>query len=436
MTRRARGRPITGWLAVDKPSGVSSTWAVTRARKQLDARRVGHAGSLDPMATGVLPLAFGDATKTVAFVVDAPKTYEFVVRWGLSTDSHDLDGAVVARNDAPAPTLEEIRACLPEFTGAVMQRPPRFSAVKVNGKRAYALARAGEVVRLEPRPAQVHRLDADSDGADADGPWTAFSAEVGKGFYVRAVARDIAARLGVLGVVARLRRTRVGPFSLDDAIPLDKTAGLVHDDPVRALTSLGRALSGRPRARVSRLDAERLRRGQDALAAGACNDADPNLPLWPHPAVTHENPDAIIFVVDPRRRTRRPRAPRRRSPQTRARIRASFTAPPLRSPATHGRDAMTTLAPARKTQIIRDAARSDTDTGSPEVQAAIHTARINDLMSHFRQHPKDVHSRRGLLRMVARRRRLLEYVLEQDPARHDRLIERLNMRKKRADARR
>jgi tRNA pseudouridine55 synthase len=213
MARRARGRPVHGWLILDKPAGPTSAVAVAVARRALDARKAGHAGTLDPAATGLLAIAFGEATKTVPFVADAGKAYRFTVRWGVATATDDAEGAVIA-GSALRPDAAAIRAALPEFTGDIMQVPPQVSAVKVDGARAYALARAGEAPELAARPLTVERLELvgvpDRDTA-------VFEMTCGKGGYVRAIARDLGERLGCLGHVVTLRRLWSGPFTLDGA---------------------------------------------------------------------------------------------------------------------------------------------------------------------------------------------------------------------------
>ncbi len=214
MARRVRGRPVHGWLILDKPAGVSSAQAVARAKHALDAQKAGHAGTLDPAATGVLAIALGEATKTVPFVTDARKAYRFTVRWGAATTTDDAEGEVIATS-ALRPDRAAIEAALPAFTGDILQVPPQVSAVKVDGERAYALARAGESLELAARPLHVERL-ALVDTPDAD--TAVLEMTCGKGGYVRAIARDLGQRLGCLGHVATLRRLSAGPFDLDGAV--------------------------------------------------------------------------------------------------------------------------------------------------------------------------------------------------------------------------
>ncbi|MBB4304520.1 tRNA pseudouridine55 synthase [Rhodobium orientis] len=218
----ARGKKkrnkVDGWLILDKPVGLSSTQALGRVKWFLNPQKAGHAGTLDPLASGLLPLAFGEATKTVPYVMDGRKVYRFTVRWGVETDTDDTEGAVIATSDV-LPDADDIRAVLPEFTGEILQTPPKFSAIKVDGARAYDLARAGEEVELEARPIEIHRLDL-VEMPDAE--TTVFEAECGKGTYVRALARDIGRRLGTHGHVCALRRVLVGPFDEEDMVTLDE----------------------------------------------------------------------------------------------------------------------------------------------------------------------------------------------------------------------
>jgi tRNA pseudouridine55 synthase len=216
--RKLRGRALDGWLVVDKPAGLTSTDVVNRVRRWFDAQKAGHGGTLDPLATGLLPVAFGAATKTVPYVMDGTKVYRFTLRLGEARDSDDADGAVTGTSDI-RPTDEQIRAALPAFRGDIMQVPPAFSAIKVAGERAYDLARAGAPPVLEARPARVDRFEL-IERPDAD--TAVFEVQSGKGVYMRSLARDLALACGTLGHVSALRRLRVGPFSEAQAIPLDK----------------------------------------------------------------------------------------------------------------------------------------------------------------------------------------------------------------------
>jgi tRNA pseudouridine55 synthase len=218
--RRRRGRPLDGWLIIDKPPSLTSTDVVNRVRWAFDAQKAGHGGTLDPLATGVLPIAFGAATKTVPYVMDGVKLYRFTIRFGQSRDTDDADGRVIAETGA-RPTDAELEAALPAFRGDIKQIPPSFSAVKVAGERAYDMAREGRAPALEPRPARVDRFDLI---ARPDPDTAIFEVESGKGVYMRSLARDLALACGTLGHIASLRRLRVGPFTEAQAIPLDKCA--------------------------------------------------------------------------------------------------------------------------------------------------------------------------------------------------------------------
>jgi len=215
--RKPKGRDISGWLCIDKAVGQTSTACVASVKRLFDAQKVGHAGTLDPLASGALPIALGEATKTVPFVQDGAKLYRFTVRWGADTDSDDADGTVTASSDV-RPGRAEIEAALPAFIGEIMQRPPSFSAIKIGGERAYDLAREGELVELAERPVTIRRL-AVVDMPDAD--HTVLEAECGKGTYVRSLARDLAHRLGTRGHVSALRRLAVGPFDETIMMPLE-----------------------------------------------------------------------------------------------------------------------------------------------------------------------------------------------------------------------
>lgn len=268
MARR-KGLPIHGWLVLDKPKGLTSTQAVTRARRLFGAAKAGHAGTLDPLATGVLPVAFGEATKTVPFAVEGSKTYRFTVRFGESTDTDDAEGTVTATSEV-RPPRETVEAMLPRFTGEISQVPPRYSALKVGGARAYALARDHQDFELAPRPAFIASLRL-IDMPDAD--HCMLEAECGKGTYVRALARDLGAALGTLAHVAELRRTRVGAFEEKDAIPLEKLEALGHsaagrDALLGTLSPVETALDDIPALAISGQDAARLKRGQPVLIRG------------------------------------------------------------------------------------------------------------------------------------------------------------------------
>ncbi|MFT8675907.1 MAG: tRNA pseudouridine(55) synthase TruB [Acetobacter sp.] len=258
--RRRRGRPLNGWLIIDKPTGMTSTQVVGFAKRVFDAQKVGHGGTLDPLATGLLPLAFGTATKTVPYVMDGTKVYRFTLRMGESRDSDDADGAVTATTDA-RPTDDQLRAALPALTGNIMQVPPVYSALKVAGERAYDMARDGRPPELPPRPARVDRFEL-IERPDAD--TAVFEVESGKGVYMRALARDVALAAGTLGHITVLRRLRVGPFTEADAIMLDKLAP--NDDKAPAspdlLSPVETALADIPALALTEDEAVLLRHGQ------------------------------------------------------------------------------------------------------------------------------------------------------------------------------
>ncbi|MGE5513593.1 MAG: tRNA pseudouridine(55) synthase TruB [Bacteroidota bacterium] len=270
MARRKKGNPVHGWVVLDKPQGMTSTQAVGAVRRLFDAQKAGHAGTLDPLATGILPIALGEATKTVPFAVDGQKTYRFSVRWGVETDTDDAEGTVT-RESAERPTRAAIESLLPQFVGEIMQVPPAFSALKIDGERAYDLARSGEAVELAPRPVLIDRLDlVDMPSADV----AVFAAECGKGTYVRALARDLGRLLGCYGHVIALRRTQVGPFGEDAAVPLEELRQAAEGDSADGaqltdfLQPIEMALRELLEINVSQSDAARLARGQAVLLRG------------------------------------------------------------------------------------------------------------------------------------------------------------------------
>jgi tRNA pseudouridine55 synthase len=268
--KKRKKRDVHGWVVLDKPIGMTSTHAVAVIKRLFAAKRAGHAGTLDPLASGCLPIALGEATKTVPFVVDSRKTYVFTVRWGEERDTDDAEGRVAATS-AIRPDAAAIRALLPRFTGTIEQVPPRFSAVKIEGERAYDLAREGQTVEIAPRAVTIHRLDL-VETADPD--HAVFATECGKGTYVRALARDLGRALGVLGHVFALRRSRVGPFGEGDMIPLEQLESLCHRAAAGEghladiLLPIETALDDIPALAVSPADAARLQRGQAVLMRG------------------------------------------------------------------------------------------------------------------------------------------------------------------------
>jgi tRNA pseudouridine55 synthase len=262
MARRKKGAPVHGWVIIDKPVGVTSTQVVGAVKRVFDAQKAGHAGTLDPMATGVLAIALGEATKTVPYAMESEKTYRFTACWGEARDSDDAEGAVTETSPR-RPSWDEIEAVLPRFTGEIVQVPPAFSAIKVQGERAYDLAREGATVTLEPRTVSVHNVrlleQPDADHAE-------FEMVCGKGTYVRAWVRDVALALGSVGHVSALRRMAVGRFCVADAIPLEKLKGFMHSPAAfEHLRPISTALDGIPALAVTGPDAVRLRSGNSIL---------------------------------------------------------------------------------------------------------------------------------------------------------------------------
>jgi tRNA pseudouridine55 synthase len=270
--KKTKKRDVHGWLVLDKPIGMTSTHAVAVIKRLFSAKRVGHAGTLDPLASGSLPIALGEATKTVPFVVDSRKCYLFTIRWGEERDTDDAEGRAVATS-ALRPQAAAVRALLPGFVGTIEQVPPRFSAIKIGGERAYDLARDGEAVELKPRAVEIYRLEL-VDTPDPD--HAVVACECGKGTYVRALARDLGRALGALGHVSALRRQRVGPFGENDMISLETIEALCHraaaGEPNQGfadiLLPIETALDDIPALAVSPADAARLKRGQAVLLRG------------------------------------------------------------------------------------------------------------------------------------------------------------------------
>ena len=266
--RRKKGNAVNGWLVLDKPVGMTSTQAVGAVRRAYNAQKAGHAGTLDPLATGILPIALGEATKTVPFAVDGQKVYRFAVRWGAETTTDDTEGPVVHSSDV-RPALAQIEALLPSFTGEILQVPPQFSAIKVDGARAYDLARDGETVVMDARPVIIDALRVE---AMPDADTTVFVAECGRGTYVRSVARDMGRQLGCYGHVVELRRTRVAGFDEAVSVTLDDLrAAAEQPDPAAVMAHLlpiEAALDGIIGLPVGSDDAARLHRGQPVLIRG------------------------------------------------------------------------------------------------------------------------------------------------------------------------
>ncbi|MEO0496255.1 MAG: tRNA pseudouridine(55) synthase TruB [Pseudomonadota bacterium] len=265
MARRKKGRAVSGWLVLDKPYRLGSTQAVGKVKWLYQARKAGHAGTLDPLASGLLPIALGEATKTVNYVMDGTKTYRFTIAWGERRSTDDLEGEVVASSDM-RPNRADVEALLPDFTGTISQVPPAFSAIKVDGERAYDLARDGEEVVLQARDVNIGRLDIVGWETDA----CTLEADCSKGTYVRAIARDMGERLGCHGHVSALRRTAVGGFTEEDMVPLEELVELEGDlDALdEQLLSTIDALDALPEITVSEGDAARIRSGNPVLLRG------------------------------------------------------------------------------------------------------------------------------------------------------------------------
>jgi tRNA pseudouridine55 synthase len=257
---------LHGWIVLDKPLGLSSTQSLGKVRWLLNADKCGHGGTLDPLASGVLPLAFGEATKTVAWAMDGRKTYRFRVKWGHETSTDDLEGEITASTGNIA-SQHDIEKALPLFVGAVQQKPPSYSAIKVSGERAYDLARAGEVVDLVARTVNIESLQIENHDSSGE---TTFIVQCGKGTYVRSIARDLGRVLGCLGHVTLLRRLAVGPFSEKDAISLEMLEELRHrgvseNSLSGILRPIETVLDGIPALAVMDPEAARLKQGQRVL---------------------------------------------------------------------------------------------------------------------------------------------------------------------------
>ena len=260
MARKRKGNPVHGWVIVDKAPDMGSTPAVGKVRYLFKAQKAGHGGTLDPFATGLLPIALGEATKTVNYVMDGAKTYRFTLKWGAETDSCDLEGTVTETSDK-RPARAEIEAVLPSFIGEIDQVPPIFSAIKIDGKRAYDLARDGKAVEMKARQVTctgLRLLDLPDDDH------AVFEVDCGKGFYVRSLGRDLARKLGACGHLTQLRRTKVGPFDESHAISLDQLEEKAHNPAELAgqLLPIEVALDGIPALTLNEAETMRLRNGQ------------------------------------------------------------------------------------------------------------------------------------------------------------------------------
>jgi tRNA pseudouridine55 synthase len=269
--RKPKGRPISGWLILDKPVDFGSTEAVGKIKWLFNAQKAGHAGTLDPLASGMLPIALGDATKTVPYVMDGRKIYEFTVTWGEERSTDDLEGEVTQSSDQ-RPSEEAIRALLPSYTGVINQIPPQFSAIKIAGERAYDLAREGETVEIPSREVEVHRLTLLKCETDR----AYFEVECGKGTYVRSLARDFGRELGCYGHISELRRSYVAPFAEEMMVPLADLVALeaIEDKDERLaaldafLVDTAEALSALPQLRITEDQAHRLRMGNSIIVRG------------------------------------------------------------------------------------------------------------------------------------------------------------------------
>lgn len=287
MGRRKKGRDIHGWLVVDKPAGITSSAVVNKVRWALDAKKAGHAGTLDPDATGVLAVAIGEATKTVPFVTDAMKAYRFTVRLGQATNTDDAEGEVIATSDA-RPTDAEIKAALGPLTGDIMQIPPKFSAVKIDGERAYKLAREDEEFEIAARPLFVEALRF---VARDDADHVTLEMTCGKGGYVRAIARDLGAALGCFGHVRELRRIWSGPFDAAEGITMERVEELAKDPALDGyLLPLEEGLASLPQLKATSEGATRLRHGNPGMVIAS--DVEYGDEVW----VSHDDKAVAVGI--------------------------------------------------------------------------------------------------------------------------------------------
>jgi tRNA pseudouridine55 synthase len=265
MARRKKGQRIHGWLVIDKPAGETSSQVVGIVKRLLDAQKAGHGGTLDPLATGVLPIALGEATKTVSYIMDGTKRYRFAIAWGEARKTDDSEGAVTQTSDV-RPSDVDIRAVLEDFVGVIDQVPPDYSAITIDGNRAYALARSGETVVISSRPVRIDRIEL-VDVPDVD--HAIFEIACGKGTYIRSLARDIALALGTFGHIASLRRLAAGPFDETEAISLETLESLVHSAPPSTyLRAVESALDDIPAVLLNTLQADHLRQGRAVRVEG------------------------------------------------------------------------------------------------------------------------------------------------------------------------
>ena len=263
-TARRAKRAISGWVVLNKPFDMTSTQAVGKVRWLFVAQKAGHAGTLDPLATGILPIALGEATKAVPQVQDGTKVYRFAIRWGTATTTDDAEGSVIAQSDV-RPSAQALEAVLPRFTGIILQKPPAFSAIKIAGERAYDLARAGEAVDIKPREVDVDAIQVLEHGAEQ----SLLEVTCGKGTYVRALARDIAEALGTHGHVGLLHRAAVGPFTDSDAVTIDDLEAAAEDVRDTLLKPVSAGFSDLPEIRLDPVQATAVRHGNPVLLTGA-----------------------------------------------------------------------------------------------------------------------------------------------------------------------
>ncbi len=279
-----------GWLILDKPLGLTSTQALGRVRRLVGGKKAGHGGTLDPLATGLLPLAFGEATKLIPYVMEGTKTYEFSVRWGEARTTDDSEGEISSRSDR-FPTEEQIQATIPNFTGKIQQKPPAYSAIKLGGERAYDLARSGQTVDLAPREVEIHNFELVQV---IDSKTACFRVSCGKGMYVRSLARDLAVKLGTVGYVASLKRTKVGPFTLKNAVSMENLEALSLKNEARnVLLPIKSALWSIPTLNLSPNEANSLRLGQKILIRPQ------NVSLIEHSLLFAEHDGVPIALVKP-----------------------------------------------------------------------------------------------------------------------------------------
>lgn len=276
---------VHGWVILDKPEGVPSTKAVNIIRRAFNAAKAGHAGTLDPLASGILPIALGEATKTIPHIMDASKDYAFTIAWGAETETDDREGAITRQSET-RPATADLENLLPQFTGRIEQTPPVYSAIKLAGRRAYDLARNNETVDMPPRKVDIHSLRLVSNSAEA----ATFEATTGKGAYIRSLGRDIARQLDAAAHITHLRRKRVGPFGLDLSISLDFFEKIDNSaDAFQALHPVLTALADIPAFAISEEDATRLRCGQKIAAPQGGDVAV---------ALHHGEPVAIVQIDD------------------------------------------------------------------------------------------------------------------------------------------